>query len=665
MSFPINLLLVITVLISLRLPAQEYRRWHINPDGSISWTLGQDIPHQDHIEMSGRQISAVLRYGVSADGSFTATRSLVWPMLRTIPNNTHASFTRRFSIDGFETITVNGRPLPEETTQEISLDGTLRVKSLAGKDIALTRQFFPSTTLPVYCEMYSLTNLSGKPIRVEIPAGSLKYTSDPTLGVSGSYSVTVEVKGNSYAVVPPHDAITFTMTYAAGLVNEDPPTIHVVEERNKRLKFIQDISNLLVLDTPDSILNTAFAFAKVRASESIFQTQGGPMHGPGGEAYYAAIWANDQAEYVGPFFPFLGYDYGNQASLNAYLHFARFMNDAYAPIPSSIIAEGTDIWNGAGDRGDAAMIAYGAGRYALASGSEAESKQLWPLIEWCLEYCRRHLNAEGVVLSDTDELEGRLPAGNANLCTSSLYDDALRSAVYLGRSIGQDKKILGRYAKQADQMDQAIEKYFGAEIGGYDTYRYYRENDTLRAWICIPLTMGILDRSEGTVDALFSPELWTPDGLASIAGDVIFWDRSTLYALRGVLAAGFTSRAMPYLHAYSVRRLLGDHVPYPVEAYPEGSQRHLSAESGLYCRVFTEGLFGIRPTGLHSFDLTPRLPEDWLEMALRHIHAFGHDFDIVVKRQNSSLLVTVSDLDHTWLQTTIKEGESISVTFRE
>jgi len=30
------------------------------------------------------------------------------------------------------------------------------------------------------------------------------------------------------------------------------------------------------------------------------------MHGPGGGRYYAAIWANDQAEYANPFFPFLG-----------------------------------------------------------------------------------------------------------------------------------------------------------------------------------------------------------------------------------------------------------------------------------------------------------------------------------------------------------------------
>ena len=121
------------------------------------------------------------------------------------------------------------------------------------------------------------------------------------------------------------------------------------------------------------------------------------MHGPGGESYYAAIWANDQAEYIGPFFPFLGYDYGNKASLNAYLQFAKFMNDAYTPSPSSVIAEGTDIWAGAGDRGDAAMIAYGASRYALTTGDINQAKQLWPLIKWCLEFCRRKLNASGVV----------------------------------------------------------------------------------------------------------------------------------------------------------------------------------------------------------------------------------------------------------------------------
>ena len=74
---------------------------------------------------------------------------------------------------------------------------------------------------------------------------------------------------------------------------------------------------------------------------------------------------------------------------------------------------------------------------------------------------------------------------------------------------------------------------------------------------------------------------------------------------------------MDYLCRYSRTRLLGEHVPYAVEAWPEGGQRHLSAESALYARIITEGLFGIRPVGLSAFELTPRLPQGWDSMALR------------------------------------------------
>ena len=239
--------------------------------------------------------------------------------------------------------------------------------------------------------------------------------------------------------------------------------------------------NHLVLETPDPVIDQMFAFSKIRACESIYETQGGPMHGPGGESYYAAIWANDQAEYVNPYFPFTGYQYGNQSALNSYRHFARFMNDRWEPIPSSIIAEGLDIWNGAGDRGDAAMIAYGAARYVLARGDAEEAESLWPLITWCLEYCHRKLNADGVVDSDTDELENRFPAGSANLCTSTLYYDALISAAYLAEELDKGAKVARSYRQQAETLRRNIESYFGAKVEGFDTYAYYKGNDVLRS----------------------------------------------------------------------------------------------------------------------------------------------------------------------------------------
>jgi hypothetical protein len=178
----------------------------------------------------------------------------------------------------------------------------------------------------------------------------------------------------------------------------------------------------------------------------------------------------------------------------------------------------------------------------------------------------------------------------------------------------------------------------------------------LRAWITTPLTVDIFERKEGTIAALFSPRLWTEDGLASLAGNKTFWDRSTLYGLRGVFAAGETEKALTFLRYYSRRRLLGEHVPYAVEAYPEGNQRHLSAESGLYCRIYTEGMFGMRPFGFNSFNCTPRLPKEWNQMALRNIHSFGNVFDLEVARAAAGKLIITIKKAGQERKYTIKEG---------
>ena len=114
------------------------------------------------------------------------------------------------------------------------------------------------------------------------------------------------------------------------------------------------------------------------------------------------------------------------------------------------------------------------------------------------------------------------------------------------------------------------------------------------------------------------------------------------------------------MHYYSETRLLGDHVPYAIEAWPEGSQRHLSAESGLYARIVTEGLFGIRPTGFRSFLLKPEMPTKWQTMALRHVRAFGGDFDIEVSRKGGKLNVAVKQSGKT-KRYTAKQGQNIEV----
>ena len=663
----IRICLWIFVLVCFHVSLIAQNRWTINPEGGITWTIDERLPHEDHIEMSGQKVSTVLRYGVDANGAFMLNRSMVWPMLRTIPNNTHASLMRRFAWNITDMIEVDGRSLINEKVEDITLDGKMTVRSHfeQAKDLSvgLTRILFPSTTQPMFCEKYILKNLSEKSIKVEVPSSTSVIQTDANQGVEGSYKLVATLQGGTSRSLKKGEELTFSVFFIGYKPQEQEITPDIEKELAGRQTLVDELRNKLVLNTPNKTINTLFAFSKIRGAESIYLTKGGFMHGPGGESYYAALWANDQAEYINPFFPYLGYRIGNESALNSYQHFARFMNPKYEPIPSSIIAEGTDIWNGAGDRGDGAMIAYGASRYALARGDKAEAELLWPLIEWTLEYCHRKINNEGVVTSDSDELEGRFPAGDANLCTSSLYYDALLSAVYLGKSLDKPTAQLNKYAQEAQALRKAIDKYFGAIVEGFNTYQYYKGNDVLRSWICIPLTVGIYDRKEATISALFSPRLWTENGLLTQAGTETYWDRSTLYGFRGVIACGEVDKAMDYLKFYSNRRLLGEHVPYAIEAWPEGSQRHLSAESGLYCRIFTEGLFGIRPTGLHSFDLTPRLPQEWDEMSLNQVCAFGKKFDIHVQRIQKKLDVRILTNGKLVRHARIKDGATMKVSF--
>lgn len=655
--------------------AVQQNRWAIQPDGSITWTIDKRLPHDDHIEMSGEKVSLWVQYGVDTSGRATLDRTMVFPTFRLLPVRTLASMTYNVTDNDLPRFLINDKlfrygvynasintPMQEQVTS-ISLHGIMQVNSTIGKDqgVKLRRTLFPSVKQPLALEQWEFTNAGKQPLKVEMEFLRREVKPAKERNTPAQHSFFITTVNEGLKTLQPGESVTFVIAYSAASADRPEVKFSADEELAARKARVNEISSKLQLETPDHLLNTAFDFAKLRGTESIYLTKGGYLHGPGGLRYYAAIWANDQAEYVNPFFSFLGDDVANKSAMNAYRWFAKFMNPEYKPIPSSIIAEGDGIWHGRRDRGDMAMIAYGAGRYALAYGNPDSAKVLWPLIEWCLEYLHRQINADGVVASNSDELEGRFPAGDANLHTSILYYDALRSAAMLGKALSLPANQLKAYALREKNIRANIEKHFGATVEGFNTYRYYKGNDTLRAWICGPLTVDIFDRKEGTIAALFSPRLWTEDGLASLAGNKTFWDRSTLYALRGVFAAGETQKALEFLQYYSRRRLLGEHVPYPVEAFPEGNQRHLSAESGLYCRIFTEGIFGMRPTGFNSFDCSPKLPAAWNEMSLKNIHSFGHAFDLKVIRAGAGKLQIIITQNGQEKKYAIKDGATAKI----
>jgi len=155
------------------------------------------------------------------------------------------------------------------------------------------------------------------------------------------------------------------------------------------------------------------------------------------------------------------------------------MKPDYKAIPSSIVAEGDDVWEGAGDRGDAAMYAYGAARFALARGDSKIAEELWPHILWALEYCRRQMTPDGVIASDSDELEGgfqpaRPTCPHLRWLTAVCAPPPILAArsASLNRSLTIWMQGLSRWTFHRN--------YFGADVEGYKTYRYYDGNTELR-----------------------------------------------------------------------------------------------------------------------------------------------------------------------------------------
>lgn len=614
-----------------------------------------DSPFTDTIEMAGHQAAAIVTYGVDEDGRLLLSRELCYPRLRTLPRDTFGTLHALHGQEERQTFCVDGRPV-EECPLEFGLSGLVRILSQDRTgQLRILRWLFPCMERAGYLEHTVVENRAEHSLTVS--TDGLRLTRWER-GAQGLYAVEADCPA-AQATLEPGQALVSDLFFSARPHPCPAERPDGGKELADRQRFVRSLfEDTLVLDCDDREMVTFFHFAKLRAAESIFDTAAGPLHSPGGGPYYAAVWANDQAEYAGPFFPFLGYPRANEASANAYDLFARFMGPEMYPIPSSVIDEGRDFWEGAGDRGDAAMYLYGCARYLLALGDrQAAAERLWTL-EWAARYCLSRRTVDGVIASDHDELEGRLPAGDANLCTSCLTYGGLLSAASLADDL--ERPDLARdWRAEAARLRDSIERFFGASVSGFDTYRYYDGNTQLRSWICMPLTVGIFDRQEGTVDALLSPRLFRDDGLLSVEGDVTFWDRSTLYAFRGILNAGQSDRVYPYMQRYIARRLLGAHVPYAVEAYPEGNQRHLSGESALFCRVVTEGLCGLTPVGLQRLELRPCVPQALGRLKLSGIRACGGCFDLELFRRDGGHDVCIDHADGRTFTAFIPTGESL------
>lgn len=592
----------------------------------------------NHIEMSGFFCSSIVSYGHDKEQNLRIMSHVIFPKLRCYSNLTHSSLSYNFSGVSFEVGSLSAK----EKVEKITFDGVLRIYTSFGK-IKFVREIFTSRNNPCLVEKICFENTGDEKVHVTVKNNDgVKITAKRHGHERKQYKLYCDVKNDSFELNAGEK--TCAQAFYCGInVNENELQLDADKELEERVAFIAELDSAMKIKTPSETVNEMCRFAKIRACESIYMTKNGLMHSPGGGGYYAALWTNDQCEYVNPLFAYLGYKTGFDQSVNCYNLYMKYISPKKALI-TSIISEGDGIWHGAKDRGDSAMYAYGASRFLLSSGNKGLAKDFMKAIGDCIEYTVSKINSDGVVASDSDELENRFESGKANLSTSCIAYDALNSYAYLLEEM-EEKEKADFYKEKAATLRTNIEKYFGASVEGYNTYRYCKEEKNLRSWICIPLTVGIFDRSKETANALFSDKLRMKEGLVTRSGEKTFWDRSTLYALRGLFYSGETKRSEELLNCYSQSRLLGRHVPYAVEAYPEGNQAQLSAESGLYLRIFTEGILGLRPTGFKRFEIKPNLPDSWDYIEINDINICGEKLNIRVEKCEKGFKVISSVKD--------------------
>jgi len=414
------------------------------------------------------------------------------------------------------------------------------------------------------------------------------------------------------------------------------------------------------LETPEPALDVAYALQKFHVLECPIDTIKGVITHNGSLTYSPGVWANDPVEYSSPVFPFFGDALLNRAGMNMYRIWQDYCREkGIVPFPGSF--EGTALKLVQRERGDDAMVLYGLSKFLMFQGNRAAAEGLWPLIEFSAESVLKHTTSDSIVASRTDEMEGRYPTGEANLSTSSLAYGGYRQAAHLARALGKPETA-AEFDSRAEALGKGIEAYFSAEIEGFPTYRYYAGNKTLRGWILLPLAMGITNRQQGTVAALLSEKLW-PNRKAG--ADILAestrpteWGRETYYALRVLFKAGRTEEALEVTRHVVQAQIFGRKGPYPDEDAID-----MLCPGSLYPRVFTEGMFGIVPTGLDSFACTPWLPRDWPRMALHDVRAFGRAWDLVVERAGDQQKVTVYSGGRTLMTGVGPAGKPYAVAF--
>ena len=653
----IAILPAVGLLLSLaNVPAAEPRPdvWRIDSTGAAVCESGERRPWQ-RLDMHGQCV--LMQIELPGTPNEDWKMALGWPILK-VQHQVRGGIVP-VSRKDWPQIKVNGVALSPGPRQSYRYDGIMTVQYPVTKGLRLSCALFPSVTRRAAIEEWTIENTQPQPVTIEMTSNR-QTLAEPTNALKEPSLLERAVLGVEKRQLAPGQKATWAIVHTVRKKSDPPLDVDVAREKAARQALFRKARETMVLETPEPALNGTFALAKFRVLEAPVESSKGLLQGTGTAWYMGGIWANDNVEYASPVCPYLGDATLNEACNNMY---RVWLNEKKPGISASY--ETYVLGNVGGGRGDQAMMMYGLSNYLLALGDAKMAEEFWPLLLKAVQLTKAATRADGVVTSHTDELEGRHPTGTANLSTASLAYGGYRAASRLARALGRASEAAD-YQASADAQANTIESYFGAEVEGYSTYRYFDGCTVLRGWISLPLAMGIMKRKAGTIDALFSPKLWGELDCPISAGTKVVstaagesWPRETYYTLRAAFKAGYTSLALQKTILAARRAMLSYRGPYMDE-----DNGDLLSPNVLYVSVITDGLFGIEPQSFTSFSCTPRLPTAWPSMKLSNIWLMGKPIDIEVKREAQSIRCIVLSGSVRLLDSVAADGATFTVDMK-
>jgi len=284
---------------------------------------GASQAYSDNIEMAGKRVAGIVSYDIDSLGTLSVNRQVFFPQLHPFIKEDDPSWFvyRSYLKDTYSDailpkLYIGEKQFSAGPVKKATINGMLHFEHYASKSgLALERSFLPSSSERLFLETLTLKNTTEETISITSKSQKLHYQ---TQGTDGEFTTLVSSNIPEAVELKAGESASFSVRIEAVLNDEASPSKSVSETLSDRTDFLNQMSSSLQLETPNKELNTLFEFSKIRASESIFESKLGLIHSPGGGRYYVGIWANDQAEYVSPFFPYLGYATGDESAMNMY-----------------------------------------------------------------------------------------------------------------------------------------------------------------------------------------------------------------------------------------------------------------------------------------------------------------------------------------------------------